>query len=568
MDDIRSVIAALQQDAANVTDEQLAAALDAIHAAVAEHSANPSHTAEAVQMLTELRDAKNAVLAEQTSRADAAAALEESTAALLAELTPAPVDEAGTDGGEGGPGDAPADAPAGAPAADPAPVPVAASGRRAPIGALTPRRAPAPAVTAPRAKQTVTVSGPIVGYNTGQELATSGEVIKAFDVRRQAFMNGRGPDKVHVLRVQTSYPPERVLSSTDFTANYDKIEAATSPKALTAAGGACAPCQVDYSVEVIGSVARPVRDGLAKFGLDRGCLTFRPAIDGASAVSGVGTWSLQDDIDAGTPGAPDPTKTCVEVACPGAQNAEVQAVYQCLTFSNMSTTFDPEGTAANIKASAVAAARVAENRLLAGILAGSKLLTSARVLGAARDILVTLDKASAYLDNRHRDERPKVWMAPDWVLDLMRADIVRQLASGDWGPEALSMADQMITRWFTDRDITPIWHIDGLAGATVGAVTIPQQFYDNAAAGAAVTPFIDKIDSSLFYAGDWMFLDGGTLDIGMVRDSANNARNRYQTFSESFEGLAFKGVESLRLVMSVQPTGQSAGTKDTDALVD
>jgi hypothetical protein len=37
---------------------------------------------------------------------------------------------------------------------------------------------------------------------------------------------------------------------------------------------------------------------------------------------------------------------------------------------------------------------------------------------------------------------------------------------------------------------------------------------------------------------------------------------------ETFEGAAFRGIESLRMVMTVQPTGQTSGTKDLDAIAD
>jgi hypothetical protein len=92
--------------------------------------------------------------------------------------------------------------------------------------------------------------------------------------------------------------------------------------------------------------------------------------------------------------------------------------------------------------------------------------------------------------------------------------------------------------------------------------------YANAADGSVVPPFIDKIDSVLFAEGDWLFLDGGTLDLGLVRDSALNKINRYQTFVETWEGVSFQGIESLRLVMGVQPTGMAGGTLDLSSLVD
>jgi hypothetical protein len=92
---------------------------------------------------------------------------------------------------------------------------------------------------------------------------------------------------------------------------------------------------------------------------------------------------------------------------------------------------------------------------------------------------------------------------------------------------------------------------------------IPAQVYANVTANSAIPGFIDRIDAVLFVEGEWLYLDGGILDLGLVRDSTLNAKNRYRTFMETFEGVAFKGVETLRLNMEVQPTGSTAGTIST-----
>ena len=64
-----------------------------------------------------------------------------------------------------------------------------------------------------------------------------------------------------------------------------------------------------------------------------------------------------------------------------------------------------------------------------------------------------------------------------------------------------------------------------------------------------------------------MFLDGGTLDVGIVRDSTLNATNEAQIFVEPFEAVAFRGVpgSSLAITATIKPSGMSAGTLDTSA---
>ena len=238
----------------------------------------------------------------------------------------------------------------------------------------------------------------------------------------------------------------------------------------------------------------------------------------------------------------------------------------------MTTRFDPEFYQAVIQSQNIAHARFAENRLLTTLTTASKDVYSTRLLGATRDVLATLDHMVAYYRNVHRlaNDVPLRWIAPLWALNLMRCDIVRQMV-GD-GLQSLAVTDAEITRWLTERNINPTWHLDGIDPADLTTpdpdVVIPAQFYTVLADQSAVPGFPDMISSLLFAEGDWLFLDGGTLDLGVVRDSTLNAANRFQTFSESFEFPAFRGIESIHLAIAVQPTGQSAATVTTASVTD
>jgi hypothetical protein len=166
--------------------------------------------------------------------------------------------------------------------------------------------------------------------------------------------------------------------------------------ALTAAG-ICGPVTPVYDIPVIGDVDRPVRDALAPIGADRGGITYRPAIDGVTQTGGIGNWTAADDET-----TPLPEKACLEVDCPTPVTAMVDAIYHCLTFSNMSTQFDPEAMDAVVQAGDIAFARFAENKLLTQMTTASKTLYTPRVLGAARDYFVSLDKFVAYYKSVHR----------------------------------------------------------------------------------------------------------------------------------------------------------------------
>ena len=60
-----------------------------------------------------------------------------------------------------------------------------------------------------------------------------------------------------------------------------------------------------------------------------------------------------------------------------------------------------------------------------------------------------------------------------------------------------------------------------------------------------------------------MFLDGGTLDLGIIRDSTLVGTNDYKTFVETFEGVAKVGIESLQVTSTISVNGVAAALRDT-----
>jgi hypothetical protein len=693
LDELRNILAQLQDDATQATDEQLSAAVEAIRAAVADQrAATPSP--EVIQTLTELRDIRNAVTAEIGGRAEASAKVTEEAESILRDLdgpapekpaakaddTDAPT-ESGDEGGDDAPtGDAPVSRDLEAVAASLAQTAavlasaVAQPAAKADEKPEQPQGRPAGRI-GQYSTQPVTTGDVVTAKTYGGDSATGSPIGNTYDLAknlhdkfRTVYQDSSFSGRIPIAHVGFEYPDARKLGQNQ-SENFNKMEAVTSPQSLVAAGGLCAPLETLYDVDVIGSAARPIKAALTGFQVERGGITYRPNTSAATAVHGAGQWTMEDDQ------ANDGReKACYEVECPGLESEFVWAAYLCLQFSNITTRFDPETTASNIQQGAIAHARLADNLLLSKMAAESKLLTSSRVIGATRDLLVNVDKVSAYYRNRHRiDENlPLMWVAPAWVKQLMRADLARQMAAGDWA-EALAPADSMINGWFSARGVTPVWHMDGIAGSdevqtvtitgaptggtftltyagqttapiaynataatvksalaglsnlhaedvtvtgsgpyvvtfgggevdgqnvsqmtannagltggtspavsvatttpgdgvtTVNGVDIPSQTYDDAAAGGAIPGFPGKIDSLLFTPGSWLFLDGGSLDLGLVRDSQLNAKNKYRQFMETFEGAAFRGIESLRLVMEVEPTGQTSGTKDLNAIND
>jgi hypothetical protein len=82
-------------------------------------------------------------------------------------------------------------------------------------------------------------------------------------------------------------------------------------------------------------------------------------------------------------------------------------------------------------------------------------------------------------------------------------------------------------------------------------------------AGGAVE-FPDTVTWYLFAEGTFLFLDGGTLDLGIIRDSTLVGTNDYKMFVETFEGVAKVGVESLKVVSTIAINGAAAALRDTN----
>lgn len=402
---------------------------------------------------------------------------------------------------------------------------------------------------------TITAGADIPHVAAGSELPDLKAVASALIARKQGMGRTSGGDgEFHqVATFSTSYPESRYLTRNDIEVNRAKVEEIVAPKALVAAGGLAAPVPVRYELFGLGSAKRPVKDSLAVFGAERGGIRFvtPPVISDLTAA--VSLWTLQDDIDAGTAGAPDPVKPCLRVN-PGAEVVVyLEAIPLCLTFGNMGARAYPELVERHTELAMVAHARFAETRLLTRIGSLSTAVTTDSELGAARDVFALVDQAAAGYRNRHRIDvnSPLRAIFPEWFKNALRADLIKQLP-GDGNDDTFGLAENKINAWFKLRNINVTWAMDGETG----------QVFGTQAAGA-LSAFPANVIWYLFAEGTFLFLDGGTLDLGLVRDSTLNSTNDYKIFLETFEGVAKVGIESLRVTTPVLIAGASAATVAT-----
>lgn len=409
-------------------------------------------------------------------------------------------------------------------------------------------RRPAARLTVP---VTITAGADLPGITAGSTLPDMKAVAQAILDRKKGMGRTSGGDgEQHtVATFTTTFPEERFLSPNDVDGNRTKIdEVITASAALVAAGGSAAPVEVRYELFGLGGTTRPVRDSLAVFGADRqGIRYVTPPVLGDLNGS-VSLWTLQNDIDAANGVAV--SKPCLRVIAGAEVVVYTDAIPLCLTFGNFGARAYPELVERHTELGMIQHARFAETRLLTRIGSLSTAVTADKQLGAAKDILVQVEQAAAAYRNRHRmdvNDALRV-IFPEWFKNAMRADLTKQIP-GNGEDDTVGLADAKINSWFSVRNINVTWALDGETGQIFGAQDT-----------GALEAFPAQVIWYLFAEGTFLFLDGGTLDLGLVRDSTLNSTNDYKIFLESFEGVAKIGVESLRITSNLAILGASSST--------
>lgn len=416
------------------------------------------------------------------------------------------------------------------------------------VAARRPERvAPKPMVEKP--KMSLVASANVPGFTAGTPLDDPEKFAQAFANALTAAVGHKGPvTNMPIATTSVEYPDDQKLDG-DLRRNLAKIGARTSLSAITASGGACAPSTVMYDLPVLGTAERPVRDqAMVRFGADRGGVRVMPPPHIWDLDQAVNTWSAATDASPG-----GNTKNCLTVTCPSPTEVLVDAIVRCLKFGNFQARFFAEQTDAWLNLAATRWAREAEEKLLTSMGSGSTAVTTTQGLGTTRDVLAAVGRAAAGMRSRHRLPRnyPLRLVFPDWLYDNIRVDLARELPGA--ASERLAVAEAEIDTFFRVLNINLTSVLDGETG---------QEFGQQAAGGLA--PWPSNVIMYLYPEGSWLFLDGGQLDLGIVRDSTLNAKNDFQMFAESFEQTVFHGVESLRLNIDICPSGKTSAAATFD----
>lgn len=400
----------------------------------------------------------------------------------------------------------------------------------------------------------------IPGITAGSDLSDKAAVAAAMVERLRTIKRANGGDgEQHVVAsFRTEYSDARTLLAGAEDANGHKIAAAIQDHAaLVASGGFGTPSPQRYDIFGFGTDARPVKDSLPKFQADRGSISYIEPPQLADYAGAVGVWTPDMDEAAANNGGSgaDVVKNVLVVKGAKTRYAEIDAITLQLQIGNLLARAYPELVQRHNELALIQHARLAEKTILAKIGAGSTAVTASNQLGVARDFLVTVRKAATQYRSRHRLplETPLQAIIPNWLFEAIASDLTLQMP----GDDTLGVTTGEIRGYLAGSNVsfTASYDLNEYGTQAPGALNS----WDPDGTGAVT------FDWFLFSEGTWLFLDGGTLDIGVVRDSALVSTNDYRMFVETFEGVAKIGIESLKVTQTFKVSGAASALVNINA---
>jgi hypothetical protein len=575
--DVPADLTALDEDALT----ELAANIDAAMKA-AEGIEAP--TAAEVDYVLALRNAKDAVKADQDRRsAEAADRLAQFRAALGQDGATASDQgagegaeggsdggeggdgggdgsgaESGTEGGEGGEGGSETDAGSGERQALTIKFPKTPvlNPSLAQIEAQRKADGYTPGLEDPRPEVIITAAADIPRRSPGERLDSMEDLVEACIARSRALGITQGnPAFTPLATVKRDFPliidermhPDAVREGFENLVT-PHLRNAEAFEALIAAGGWCAPSEIRYEFFRLSEVAGLL--DLPTFGVNRGGIRWPIslslsdffALSGAPA-SGIPTnatmpweWTEADDIAA--TGA-SPSKVCLRPPCPTFDEARLRAFGICVTAGNLTMDAFPELIRHFIAQTVVAHQRVMNRRHIAQVVAGSTATSPATTAGQGFVTALLGGFELNAVDYRQKHGMSDVavleGVLPSWVRGAMRSDLAKR--NGWATTEGLRATDAEIMRFFDERYIRMQFVQDWQTRDVAGGIA--------AAGGAIPTTWPGAVNGLLFAPGTWGRGNGMTLDLGVVRDSVLNADNDHTAaWSEEATLIAKFGHES------------------------
>lgn len=432
-----------------------------------------------------------------------------------------------------------------APQTAPAPVVAAVEPTPAPTTSTVPAvpaSRPEPSVAIPegsgRPAIVITAAADIPQVPMGSRLGID-ELAEA--VSNKARVLGNSTQRYPVATIDKQIPAEYDLRALNpyQTANVlDELASVSAyESSLTASGGWCAPSEILYDLyETVCS--NPSLFTLPTFRANRGGVswpTFEP-IDFTDTVDWL--WTEADDI------AATGTKPCIPVPCPVFEECRLGAHGVCVTIGNFQDRGYPEQVRWFMNRVFYLHDRAESLRKLATVIADADAATIAGTFGTASAIAAALLlQVQGYRDRNGLCQGSMVEaVAPAWLKEAIRADIARQDFGGIGNAGLVS--DATIRSWFAETGVSvrflDFWQ--ALTDAAPGPLTWPT-----------------TVDIFYYTPGSYVQFDGGTLNLGVTRDSVLNSTNDFNIFTEDFYCIGRRGPRGVNVTIPICPLGTVGG---------
>jgi hypothetical protein len=389
------------------------------------------------------------------------------------------------------------------------------------------------------------------GYESGQRLDSMLDVAKVFmarsashDAMSRRGMKTDGPISMPVAQLIRNYPDE--FSVDGDNGDYAKLLAVADERrlpggsliasteldrkrlqeqhperdSLVAAQGWCAPSETDYDI-----CLQITTDGLADFPevqARRGGIRHNTGIEFDTIFgSGTGFFDLTEaQVAAGT------TKTCLEIPCPDFVDTRLGVTGLCLTGNILANRGYPEFTATFTRGALAASAHQINREQIADVVTGSTAVTLSGAPWATdgstvSQVLSAVEMAVVDIKYRLRLERSATLEVkmPYWIGAQMRADWIRRNGTGN-GPEAITLADSMITAAFTARGARVQYVYDWQDAFATGAVS------GSPGADTAIQNLPTALTFLVYPAGTWVRAVSDVITLNSVYDSTKLATNQ------------------------------------------
>jgi hypothetical protein len=409
--------------------------------------------------------------------------------------------------------------------------PVTAGGARP--GALVPStRVP----EAARPALVITAAADIPQITSGSQLDLD-QVARAMHLKARTLSDHSG--WVPVATAEKHFESGYDLTQLSRVEAYEAIMDNSGAGALTASGGWCAPSEILYDFFDL-ECARGSTLTLPTFRATRGGVQY-PTSSPLPAVNTTDWIHTEDDDIAGY------EKPCITIPCPDFDEVRLAAHGICVTAGNLMDRAYPENVRRYLNQVFIAHERNENLRKIAVLTGGSTHATFAATFAAASALINSALLAAATYRDKYRmcDGARLEAVFPLWARDVIRADVARQQGSLSGDVSGLP-TNAEINTWFDNAGISAQFVNDWQALATTTTTTWPT-----------------TVDFLMYAPGTWVEFNGGTLDLGVVRDSVLNSTNDFTAaWMEEFWAIGMRGYESVLVTTPICPSG-AVGMRST-----